>query len=158
MSDDNRDRPRDGESFHDLMRDRLPDLMAGTVEQEERAALEARLESDADFAAEAELVRALRDHRPEPPAGFGDRITASLEVEAPRRRWGMWQLSTAAVLVLSLGTALLWGNRSPDLPNEIFDEPVPAVLPMDDGLVAGAALLEDLSDAALEALLEEMGG
>ena len=73
---------------------------------------------------------------------------------------GGWQLSSAAVLVLALGTAVIWRNQGGTLPSPVpIDvlDPVAESWLLDDGVIAGGALLDDLSDEVLESLLDDLG-
>lgn len=147
---------------------RLADWAAGSLDEADAQALEAALQIDPDLRAEADLVAALRATRPEPNRDLAERITArALHAEAapaPTRSGGssrgLWRYSTAAVLVLALGTALVWqATRGPaDLEGVAVSEPGPDSWIMDDGIVAEAPVLDDLTERELNALLAELEG
>jgi anti-sigma factor RsiW len=146
--------------------DRLPDWVAGRLPSAQATEVAAHVGACADCAAQVATLRALLAARPSAPADLAARTRAALRaaeqerVPAPRvgRRWAGWATSVAAVLVLVVGTFVL-GEGDPteatDL-GEIAGEE--SVWIADDGIVAGAPVLDDLSEDALAALLEEMGG
>ncbi len=148
----------------------LPEWIRGDVGDEERRRVEAHVEGCSDCRAEAELLRVLRASRPEPPAELAARIKGGLREAGARPGaspgWIPWEwtafvprlAAAAAVLVLAASVVLLPG-RDPgddDLGVELALDQVPEVWLSDDGMVAGAPLLGDLSDEELATLLEEM--
>ena len=154
----------------EVLADRLPDWAAGRVAGPEAAAISAHVQTCADCAAQAAVLRALVASRPAAPAGLSERISLALEQPshgAPRAstRWRRpaWAISAAAVLVLAVGTALLRQTAAPTavtvassaLGDVVEEESV--VWIADDGAVAGAPVLDDLSDEALATLVEELG-
>jgi len=66
------------------------------------------------------------------------------------------------VVVLALGTGVIWHNRTSDPTLDPIlvasEEPIPEEWLWDDGMVAGAPVFDDLSDEDLEALIEEYEG
>lgn len=113
-------------------------------------------------------AEALRERR----TGPGSRGAAAGGV-APvrRRRVPTWGLAAAAGVVLALGTPLLVQRMQSPLPggadtretvgDEVAAEVqqlLPTAYVSDDPVVAGAPVFDGLSDDALLALLEEMGG
>jgi anti-sigma-K factor RskA len=156
------------------VRDRLPDVLARGGEDGE---IRAHLEACADCRAEAALVASLRRHAPAPPPGLHARVVQAVqERPVPVRpatmvrptRWrlhGTWQWAAAASVVVALGAgALTWTlarARADDaaaapLPVESsLEAPLPE-MPAADGMVAGAAVLDGLTDAQLKSLLAEL--
>jgi hypothetical protein len=140
--------------------DRLPDWAAARLPSAEAAEVGAHVATCADCAAQVTALRAVLAARPPVPADLAARIGAALRAEAePARRprhWAQWAGSAAAVLVLAVGTFVLRPENATE-PLELgtltADE---SVWIADDGIVAGAPLLDDLSDDALATLLEEM--
>lgn len=145
---------------------RLPDLARGALGREEESAIEAHIAACSDCASEAEFVRLLGSTRPEPPSGLLGDIEEALDKELSsrpahrlRRRAAPWTWSAAAALVMALGTGLVWQQirMGPAVTTQAM-EPVPDSWLTDDAVVAGALVLDDLSDEDLSALLEEVGG
>ena len=145
---------------------RFPDWNRGTLNPEEVALLEEHLAGCEACSAEAEFVRMLDRTRPEPPPGLLTEIEQALDAELAsrpvgrlRRRAAPWTWSAAAALVMALGTALVWQQIRVE-PMVIAEglEPVPESWLTTDAVVAGALVLDDLSDEDLSALLEEVGG
>ncbi len=142
------------------MRDDLPDLLAGDLEEVGKGRVEEHLETCAGCRARLDLLRELRAARPEPPEGLERRIEEALLAVPAGRRWMRIAVPVAAALVVALGTALLQrGGGRPDEPaGFVWLESVPAFWHTEDGVVAGAPLLDELSEEVLENLLQEMEG
>jgi len=134
---------------------------------------------------ESEVVMALRGARPEIPPDLEARVQARVREEMTRKRdrvaeeasgdrnrvipifnrpgWApAWALSAAAVVILALGTSVIWKQKAGDLLQDPIvvasQEPLPEAWLWDDGIVAGAPVFDGLSDEDLEALLEEFEG
>ncbi len=81
----------------------------------------------------------------------------SLRRAPVRHAWAAWATSAAAVLLLALGTFVLRdGATDPpaDLGEIALEE---SVWIAEDGIVAGAPLLDQLPEDVLALLLEEIG-
>lgn len=152
---------------------RLPDWVDGEMDAAERKLLEEALASDPELRAEAELVRAIRESRQAPPANLSTAILDRLDEErsaiAGRSRIAAgWRMSSAAILVLAMGTAVIWQNRIGPMPTfgtpttalqaSLSDAPLSDSWLLDDGVVAGGAVLDDLSNEELSMLLDELEG
>ncbi len=78
------------------------------------------------------------------------------------QRTPAWALSAAAVVILALGTGVIWDRQAsePGLDPVVVatQDPLPEAWLWDDGMVAGAPVFDGLSDEDLEALLKEFGG
>lgn len=143
----------------------LPDWERAGLTAADYEAVEGHLRTCDACRAEAELVVSLRASRPEPPAGLEVRITAALDHELAafgrpaRRRRPTWMLAAAAVVV-ALGTGVVWNQMRTETAgvSAAAMEPVPDSWLIDDAVVAGAPVLEDLSEEDLTTLLEEFGG
>src|SRR5690606_23304932 len=104
-------------------------------------------------------IRALREARPAAPDGFAERVAAALAGTPPERaadpgrrgRWRAWAGSAAAVLVLAFGARLALDD-SPE-PTTLGLDADPSVWIADDGIVAGAPVLDELPEEQLLALL-----
>lgn len=139
----------------------LPEWVRAGGDGHSTAELARHVAECAGCSAEAELLRLLVVGRPVVPEGLTERIRASVAAPArgaPAGRRPWWGLAAAAVAAVALGVGTL-SDR----------EGVPAEVPAyvtelagndpwlsGDGEIAGAPALDDLSDAALEALLEEL--
>ena len=169
----------------ETVRDRLPEFSAGGGTPEEEGMIEAHLGSCADCRRDLEVIRVLRGVRPEVPSDLEARIQARIREELTRegsaaagsdsretvhaipifgrRRFApAWALSAAAVVILALGTGVIWNRQAPDLIQDPIlvasQEPLPEAWLWDDGMVAGAPVFDGLSDEDLEALLKEFEG
>lgn len=160
--------------------DLLPDHVAGRLAVEESGRMERHLRACADCAAELVLLRALAASRPAVPSGLAARISAAaLADRAPgagprgrphdpdrrtsgapgwrRRLRPAWALPVAAALVLALGTALLReAGRGPSGLGEVAVDDPSEVWLGEEGVVAGAPVLDELSDEVLVTLLAEL--
>lgn len=163
--------------------DLLPELVLGELPMQRRREVEDHL-AECEACAEARAtVQALFDSRPPVPVGLEARIHEAVHREVgadstqegvlrlePRARRVVptWALGAAALLMLAVGTPVLM-NRMAEAPTQAqgseFDADevalaeeayAPSVWASDDGLIAGAPALDDLSDEALLALLEEL--
>jgi predicted anti-sigma-YlaC factor YlaD len=142
--------------------ERLPEWAAGILPAQERDRLEAHLEACGSCRAEAELVRLLREGRPRAPDGLAERIRAGIRYErnALSRPW--WGVAAAAVATLAVGIGVMssrGGSTTVTVPAyaATADTTETSMWLSDDGLIAGAPALDELSDQALEQLLQEMG-
>jgi anti-sigma factor RsiW len=155
----------------EIIRDLLPDLAAGSIVPEELGMVEAHLGSCPECRKELHLVMVLRGTRPEVPPELEARIRARVREEMARDvipifgrpRWApAWALPAAAVVILALGTGVIWNRRVPDVVQDAIvvasQDPLPEAWLWDDGMVAGAPVFDGLSDEELEALLEEFEG
>jgi len=149
--------------------DRLPDWAAGRLGDAESALVAAHVAVCDDCSAQGSVLGALFAARPEAPVGLAERIARVACAQAhavpeagTNRSWRRpaWVLSAAAVLVLAVGTTVLL--RAPqmiEVVSVLGEVPLEEsqVWIADDGAVAGAPVLDDLSDEALATLLEELG-
>ena len=163
------------------VRDLLPDLVSGSIAPEDDGVVEAHLGICPTCRAELDVVEALRGARPEVPQRLEAKIQARVRSDLSganagqgasdrkrvlpfRRPWKVpaWGLSAAAVVVLALGTSVIWNGEGPDLVQDPIvvasQEALPESWLWDDGMVAGAPVFDGLSDEDLEALLEEFEG
>lgn len=156
------------------VRERIPDLVAGRLEASEAEPVLAHLRGCADCAGERRVVELLHAARPSVPEGVGERIRAGLSEENPAARrpgsrspssgrstlpwWGLAAAAVAAV-ALGIGVQLQGPDRPgvpPSVPAYVAEEEVGAVWLSGDGEVAGAPVLEGLSDEELLLFLEEL--
>ncbi|MEN8374688.1 MAG: hypothetical protein ABFS34_04505 [Gemmatimonadota bacterium] len=150
----------------ETVRDRLVEFQGGALEALAAAETGAHLERCAECAAELTLLRDLAAKRRQAPAGFSDAVLAAVRaggVAGAGRgaRFRALPMAAAAAGVFLVGTVLVRAGFGPaaDEPGEqAATEAVLAVAPWpgEDGLLAGAPVLDALSNAELEALLKEL--
>lgn len=163
----------------DSARDRLPDLVAGAPDGEETAALRGHLSECPSCRHELDLIRRLRAARLSAAGHLEARVRRALADEDRRRsgpvrpageggsghgwwaRWRRWSLPAAAAAVALVVAGLLFERSGPEgvaeAPEE-WETTAGALWPSDDGALAGAPLLDDLSEDDLLTILEEMEG
>ena len=142
----------------------LPDLVHSALQPDVLEEVRAHLESCATCSNQVEFLHRLLLARPEPPQELAGRIQSAVR-EQSLRTTGIgiprWAMSAAAIVVLSLGSAIIWQSRGPvevDPFADLVADPLPLALFADDAMVAGAPSFAGLSDDALEQLLAEMEG
>ncbi len=138
----------------------LPELVDGTLREADVAAVERHLVACADCRSELELVRLLRRSRPAVPSGLAPRIQGAVRLrrDALTRPW--WGLAAAVIAALAVGIGVVAerdGRTQPSVPAYASESAESDVWVSGDGLVAGAPVLNGLSDQALQELLKEMG-
>jgi hypothetical protein len=139
------------------VREMISDVVAARSSAADIALVESHIAGCADCRAEFDVVRLLYTSRPEVPAGLLERITRSAAVRRPARTW--WGVSAAAIAALALGIGIV----SEETPVAMQEVPAFAreaeegeIWLSDDGLVAGAPALDDLTDEALLQLLDDL--
>jgi hypothetical protein len=139
------------------VREMIPDLVAARLPVADMMRIGSHLSACADCRAEADVVRLLHASRPEVPAGLLERITRDVPSRRVERTW--WGLSAAAVAALALGIGIV-SDRTPDPTQEVpafaREAEEGEIWLSDDGLVAGAPALDDLTDEALQQLLDDL--
>jgi len=142
----------------DLVQERLPDLAAGTLSEEEAGILRVHVDGCAECREVWTLVALLRKGRAEAPADLASRIEGSVRFRRRSTSRPWWGLAAAAVAALALGIGVTSERGStPEVPAFLAGTEDASLWLSDDGMVAGAPTLGDLSDEALMTLLEEMG-
>ena len=142
----------------------LPDLLHVALQPEVLEEVQAHIDSCASCRSQMDFLHRLHGSRPEPPRELAGRIQSALREQSLRPagiRISRWAMSAAALVVLSLGTAIIWQSRGPGKVDPFADfvaDPLPLALFADDAMVAGAPSFAGLSDDALEQLLAEMEG
>lgn len=145
------------------LRDQLPEIASGRATEPNRARGLAHAEVCADCAAELELLTRLYEDRPPLPDVLATRIAAGVRAGTPfrarRRRWvPAWGLAAAAVAGLAFGIPSLIERMSPTVAGDDLEAVAMLGSPWlsGDPLIAGAPVLESLSDDELTRLLEEL--
>jgi len=157
----------------------LPEWVGGRLDEDAAEAIRLHVQDCTECAEEVEIVRALATARPTVPPDLAGRIRTALRDEADSSggavsaggggapsRWSSrqpWGLAAAAAVVLALGTAVIWpqvrGRNGPPLPDVAVEEPLLTdFFSADGGVVAGAPVIEELTDEQLITLLAELEG
>lgn len=141
----------------------LPDWVNDTLDPGEREGVKEHLEGCASCREQEDFIRRIASARPEPPPELLERVRSAVEADRARPRVPVvarWVLAAAAMVILSLGTALIWDGEAPPLDplDDLVMDPLAASVIADNTMIAGAPSLAGLSDEALEALLEELEG
>ena len=164
-------------------RDRLVEHLHGDLDALEAAETQAHVDRCRDCAAEVDLLREIGAARLSAPPGFAEGVLAAYDTggrgthiaafreggrgvalhPVTRPAW-LRGLPLAAALagVLLVGAVVARGGFGPDAvpieDAELLQEAGLAILPWpgDDGVIAGAPALDALTDAEIEALLEEL--
>jgi hypothetical protein len=135
------------------IRELIPDLAAGRLPADEAVVVRRHVDACAHCRAELGLVSLLHATRAQAPAGLLERITHDAAGRRPARTW--WGVSAAAIGALALGIGVMSNDASaPGF--EVREAEEGEIWLSDDGLVAGAPALYDLSDEALLELLDEL--
>jgi len=140
-------------------RELIPDHAAGRLADDEIALADLHFEDCDECRDELDLAYLVFSSRAVEPEDLADKIKAV--VHSPtvnnRRRW--WGLTAAAVASLAIGfNVILDRSGLPDVPlvESGFELESENLWLTDDGLIAGAPMLEGLSDEALAQLLDEL--
>jgi hypothetical protein len=142
------------------LKDLLPEFVRGELGDERRRWVVEHVTICADCQEEVELLQRIGSDTVRVPAGLAYDIKDALARDhASARRSVRWRVPAAAAVALALGTAVVW-ERVRSLPEvgPLGREPFAVVWPSDDADVAGAPILEGLSDDDLMLLFEELGG
>lgn len=138
----------------------IPDVVGHRATAEEVAAVEAHAATCDDCAEEMRLAASLYEGRPRLPVDLSDRVIATLRTKRRSAVRPWWGLSAAAVAALALGigiTSQPATDDALDAADAVAIESEEGELWLsDDGVLAGAPVLEVLSDDALAQLLEEL--
>ncbi|MGY8798283.1 MAG: zf-HC2 domain-containing protein [Longimicrobiales bacterium] len=143
----------------EVVREQIPLHMSEQLTPEEVRGLELHVSTCAACEAELGLAGVLFATRPVPPAGLSGRIQDAVRYDkrSVRRPW--WGLTAAAVAALALGIGFAGDDPSftdPIVPEYAYEMEEQGLWLADDGLVAGAPSLQELTDEALAQLLEEL--
>lgn len=141
------------------VREMIPDVAGGRLAGEAAGVVEVHVVACGDCRGELELARSLYATRPGVSVDMSGRVLSALR---HRRRFASrptWGLAAAAVAALALGIGI---SSGPGIPASSSDEEMATEVNeeelwlSDDGVLAGAPVIETLSDEALAELLEEL--
>jgi anti-sigma factor RsiW len=141
------------------VRELIPDYVSGGLAAPERARVDAHVRACAECGAELALAGVLFASRPAVPASLLGRIerAARADRRTPAHTW--WGVSAAAIAALALGIGIMSNaatESGAEVPGYAYEAEEGEIWVSDDGLVAGAPALEELSDEALLQLLDEL--
>lgn len=141
------------------VREYLPDLAADRIDSGRAVEMHAHLDVCDECSAELTLLMLLLEAPVTVPDDLAERVVGAVRFRrrAVRRPW--WGISAAAVAALALGIGVssqgASGPVAPVLEYATEAEETEVWL-SDDGLLAGAPAIDDLSDEALMELLDEL--
>ena len=141
------------------IRELIPDYAAGRLADGEKESADLHLKDCSDCRDELDLVQLVFSSCAMEPEGLGDKINAAVHNRrvTGHRQW--WGAAAAAVVLLAIGLNVILDRSGPgDLPlaESEFEIESENLWLTDDVLIAGAPMLEGLSDEALAQLLEEL--
>ena len=141
------------------IRELIPDFAAGRLADDKEALADLHFADCNECRAELDLVLNVFSSRAIEPEDLADKIKTAVRSRnvTGRRQW--WVATAAAVVLLAIGLNVI-SDRSElgDLPTaeSEFEIESENLWLTDDALIAGAPMLEGLSDEALEQLLEDL--
>lgn len=138
-------------------REMIPDVAGGRLDAADTRAVERHASSCGDCRAELALARLLYASRASAPEGLRDQLVRAnrRERRSIRRPW--WGISAAAVAALALGIGITSRPAQEEPRTDVADAALETELWLgEDGFLAGAPVLEALSDEALTDLLEDL--
>ena len=140
------------------VRELIPGFVGSRLGAADLHAVDTHVTECGECRAELELAQMILASRTPAPAGLAGRITRAVLADrrAPSRPW--WGLTAAAVAALALGIGMSSerGQTVVEVPGFAYEAEEGDVWLSEDGLVAGAPMLDELSDEALVALLDEI--
>lgn len=141
-----------------LIRELIPDHVRGELGHARLLEVEAHLSGCGECRAEHAIVGALLSSRRPVPSRLADGVVAAIRRGRPTGPHPWWGISAAAVAALALGIGIGSEPGSlPYVPPAFGTETEEGVLWLtDDGLLAGAPILDDLSDEAIMDLLDDL--
>lgn len=141
----------------DRVQEAIPDLVEGRLAAEVAEAYGGHAASCAECGEILEVVRLLGAGRPVAPEGLAARIEGAVRFRrrSVARPW--WGLAAAAIAAVALGIGVTSGpSPEVEVPTIAAEDAGASPWIAEDGMVAGAATFADLSDEALQTLLDEM--
>lgn len=141
------------------IREMIPDVAAGRMAGEAAGVVETHVVGCGDCRRELDLARSLYETRPRVSVDMSGRVLTALRRRRRMDQRPVWGLAAAAVAALALGIGISSGPAATDspssdeLPTDVAEE---ELWLSDDGVLAGAPMIETLSDEALAELLEEL--
>lgn len=139
------------------VRERIPDRAADRLDVAHASRVDDHVAGCAECRAELRLAELLLESRPAAPAALADRIVEAARRERAGRSRPWWGLTAAAVAALALGIGIASRPTVDDgVPAFAYEVDEGTFWSSEDGLLAGAPMLDELSDEALAQLLDEL--
>jgi len=142
------------------VRDLLPLCVLGILSADDSRAVANHLRSCGDCRGEESFLVRLEEARQEPPADLRNRIVASLDKGSRGlgRVWGWGVPAAAAVIAVALGLGIFSdpGPSNEEIWSLAFQAEAPTEWVGEDWMVAGAPVLQALSDEILREVLLEL--
>ncbi len=137
----------------------LPEWVRRELEASEAGLIDAHLATCDDCSAESQLVQVLFAGRAVPPSGLAHSVREHIASRTRRGRqqrpW--WGLAAAAVAAVALGIGVVaQADPTAVVPIYATESGSADAWMSDDGEIAGAPALDDLSEDELAALLDEL--
>lgn len=141
------------------IREMIPDVAAGRLAGEAAGVVEVHVVACGDCRAELGLARSLYESRPRVSVDMSGRVLTALRRRRRVDHRHTWGLAAAAVAALALGIGI---SSGPGVTDSTFTDEMATDLAeeelwlAEDGVLAGAPMIETLSDEALAELLEKL--
>lgn len=140
------------------IREMIADVAAGRMAGEAAGVVETHVVGCGDCRGELDLARSLYETRPRVSVDMSGRVLTALRRRRRMDQRPVWGLAAAAVAALALGIGISSGpatdsSSTDELATDVAEE---ELWLSDDGVLAGAPMIETLSDEALAELLEEL--
>ncbi len=139
----------------EMLQELLPVWVRGELDSAQTREVQAAVDQNPALQDEVEVIRAIYAARRDPPEGLEGGVIESVR-GVPTRRNPSWALRIAAVVIVSLGSVAVWQQlRSSGAGGYMLDAAV-SDWGLDEGIVAGGLVFDELSEEDLAVLLKEL--
>jgi len=141
------------------VRELIPDFVGNRLSAADLGVVDSHVLDCPECGAELALARVVLASRLKPPPELLERLLQSVGTVRHRPAQTWWGISAAAIAALALGIGISSdpAAQAPvDVPGYAYEVEEGDIWLSDDGLVAGAPLLDGLSDDVLLQLLDEL--
>lgn len=139
----------------EMLRELLPAWVRGELDSARTREVQAAVDGDPELQNEVEVIRAIYTARCEPPEGLESGVIESVRGVATRRN-PSWALRIAAVVIVSLGSVAVWQQLRTSGAGGYMLGAAVSDWSLDEGIVAGGLVFDELSEEDLAVLLEEL--
>ncbi len=143
----------------ETVREWIPDYVSGRPDGLDVALLESHLKACDECSAEVGLARLIFESPVDAPDGLARRVREAVRYDRASDSRPWWGVSAAAVAALALGIGISSDNPAQieiSVPAYAYESEAGDLWLSDDGLIAGAPVLDGLTDEALLQLLDEL--